>query len=357
MSRNLPAAFLTALTSKSVQPALFFEAEFADGWLRLWSGLGDIETFKTWRTPGTVRNRVTNSEPTLAQLSTGSGITAGTVFGGFLNVIQFGNAAVSRWAYVAPTGIAAGASVTLSVYVIMDDGLAPVVGLQNASADFCLVIGGNLVPQSGTTIENIGGGIFRISGTLTVATANHPHNGIVKYSFNSARPFRASGYDVEVGPRTGYQRVVAGVVTEQIGNVYTGAGLLLGFSEIEESRDVVASGMSVSLSAIPAGAMARAISLAQQGAPGRIYLGLMQIASSGVTLVADPVILMAGILNFPRVQGGAVINLTYENRLADLTRSRELRYTDEAQQLLYPGDRGFEYTTSIQQKAVWGGGS
>ena len=38
--------------------------------------------------------------------------------------------------------------------------------------------------------------------------------------------------------------------------------------------------------------------------------------------------------------------------LIDLTVARTWRYTHENQQVLYPGDLGFEYVTSIQDRAI-----
>lgn len=44
MSRDLTLAFATALTDQSLRPVIFFEGQFATGWVRIWSGLGDV----TW---------------------------------------------------------------------------------------------------------------------------------------------------------------------------------------------------------------------------------------------------------------------------------------------------------------------
>ncbi|MBW6496655.1 MAG: hypothetical protein K0B16_19275, partial [Burkholderiaceae bacterium] len=42
MSRDLTPAFAAALAEADLRPALFFEGQFASGWLRLWTGLGEI---------------------------------------------------------------------------------------------------------------------------------------------------------------------------------------------------------------------------------------------------------------------------------------------------------------------------
>jgi hypothetical protein len=141
------------------------------------------------------------------------------------------------------------------------------------------------------------------------------------------------------------------------GQTWTGAGNLVGFSGIEEGSDIVARGASVTLSGVPASLVSLAISDAQQGLPGRCWVGLL---APDATIIVDPVLAFAGRLDVPTITDGVetcTITITYESRLIDLNRPRELRYTDEAQQQLYPGDRGFEYVTTIQDKELrWGRG-
>ncbi len=42
MSRDLTVAFATALADQSLRPVIFFEGQFATGWVRIWSGLGEV---------------------------------------------------------------------------------------------------------------------------------------------------------------------------------------------------------------------------------------------------------------------------------------------------------------------------
>lgn len=139
------------------------------------------------------------------------------------------------------------------------------------------------------------------------------------------------------------------------GRDWAGAGVLLGIGEMEETLDVVAAGTSVSLSGVPLDLVQGVIDEAQQGAVGRIYLGLMDEADA---LICDPVLVFGGRLDVPSITDGAessTITISYESRLVDLQTPRELRYTHESQQLLYPGDLGFEYVASIQDREIrWG---
>lgn len=136
---------------------------------------------------------------------------------------------------------------------------------------------------------------------------------------------------------------------------WTGAGTLIGVSEIEETTDVVASGITVALSGVAPQSVALAITDAQQGLPGKIWIGLLDAAGA---IIVDPVEVFAGRLDVPQVTDGTescTITISYESRLIDLSRAREFRYTHESQQALFPGDKGFEYVAGLQQKEItWG---
>ena len=139
------------------------------------------------------------------------------------------------------------------------------------------------------------------------------------------------------------------------GEVWSGAGALMAFGEIEETNGIVASGVTVSLSGVPLEMVVTAITEARQGAPGRIWFGF---CNKDWELVADPELVFAGLLDVPRItEDGetATISITYESQLIDLQRSREWRYAHESQQQIAPGDRGFEFVTSIQDIDIkWG---
>lgn len=132
------------------------------------------------------------------------------------------------------------------------------------------------------------------------------------------------------------------------GKTWHGGGDLLAVSEIEETNGVVASGVSVSLSGISPDNILLAINEARQGAAGRIWIGF---CDADWELVGTPELLFAGLLDVPQISDSgdsAIITISYESQLIDLQRPREWRYTHESQQILVPGDRGFEFVTSIQ---------
>ncbi len=157
---------------------------------------------------------------------------------------------------------------------------------------------------------------------------------------------------------TGWLRLWSGLgETTWNGHTWAGAGSLLGIGGIDERGEVVASGTTISLSGVPLDMVQLAIGEARQGLPGRIWLALL---GEGGSIIADPVQAFAGRLDVPQITDDAetcTVTLSYESRLIDLTTPRSWRYTHESQQALYPGDRGFEYVTAIQDKEVtWGRG-
>ena len=141
------------------------------------------------------------------------------------------------------------------------------------------------------------------------------------------------------------------------GKTWTGVGVLLGLGALEETSDVVASGTTVSLSGVPLDLVGLAIDEARQGQAGRIWLALL---TEERTVIADPVQAFSGRLDVPELQEDGQscrITISYESRLIDLSVPRNWRYTHESQQVLHPGDRGFEHVTAIQdQEITWGRG-
>lgn len=77
-----------------------------------------------------------------------------------------------------------------------------------------------------------------------------------------------------------------------------------------------------------------------------------------VALIDDPVLAFQGqtdsvVINEGRDSSQIVINV--ENRLLRLEKTNERRYTSEDQERISPGDKGFDYVESIQEKEIlWG---
>lgn len=141
------------------------------------------------------------------------------------------------------------------------------------------------------------------------------------------------------------------------GHTWTGVGVLGGVSSVEETAEVKAAGVTVSLSGIDSDTLSAALNAARQGAPGKIYLAFLDSAGA---LVGQPYPAFSGRLDVPTIDEGgetSAISFTYESRLADLERPRERRFTPDDQRIDYPDDKGLDYVPGLQDKTfTWGTG-
>jgi hypothetical protein len=366
VSRVFSPEFGAALGRPDVHMALFFEGEFASGTLRLWSGLGEIEVFRQW-VPAAVRRNLLRftqefDNPAWTTIIGGTGVApivtpnAGIAPDGTMTADQIvfnagSGTSLANFSLRAQTVQGPGGQYRPSIWLRTVSGTAEIVVYMSAVSTFRkLTVTSEWQQFSPPTPNAVPAGnvtfVFGVRPGLSGSGAMNPSATVLAW-----------GAQLDSGTEpTPHQRVDAGPTAfDLVGDIYSGAGNLLGVGDIDESRDIVAAGTTVGLSSVPPELIAAAISEAQQGAPGRIYLGLFERRVDGLFPIGDPVLLFAGLLNVPRLQGllQGRINIDYENRLVDLLRPRELRYNDQTQKSLYPGDRAFEYVTAIQQRFGW----
>lgn len=140
---------------------------------------------------------------------------------------------------------------------------------------------------------------------------------------------------------------------------YIGTGHLLQISEIQETQDIAATGMTLQMSGIPSGLLALALTEPYQGRTCKVYLGFMTSWESPDTS-PDTMEMFSGYMDQMTIEEGpdtSTISMSIENRLIDLQRPRNRRYTSENQKIRYPSDKGFDFVESLQdQKLSWGGG-
>ena len=141
------------------------------------------------------------------------------------------------------------------------------------------------------------------------------------------------------------------------GNVFTGGADLLDVGPVEETIDLVASGQRITLSGSPASLLGSILTDNFQGRDMKLWIGFLDSAGA---LIANAVLLFSGPLDQAEaIEGGeeAVIVITAENRLVDMHRDRDRRYTGEDQKQVYPDDLGLDYVESMQEKDIrWAGG-
>lgn len=133
---------------------------------------------------------------------------------------------------------------------------------------------------------------------------------------------------------------------------WVGAGNLLGISDITETADLRAEGITLSLSGLSSTTIAIALAQARLGLAGSVWFGVMTAAGA---VIADPYLAFKGKLDVPTIEDNGdtcVISVSYEHQLVDLERPRIRRFTHEDQQIDHPGDLGFEYMSGLQEQVL-----
>lgn len=157
--------------------------------------------------------------------------------------------------------------------------------------------------------------------------------------------------------QSGAVRVWTGIGTKSWGgNNYTGLGHLGTVAPIQETEDTRANGVSFQLSGVPSALVATMFGDNYQGRDVKLWLGALDAAGA---VVADPYLLFFGRMDNLEIDDGAdtaAIRIAAESRMADLQRSNERRYTQQDQQIDFPGDDGLKYMPTAQSTPfMWGG--
>lgn len=136
---------------------------------------------------------------------------------------------------------------------------------------------------------------------------------------------------------------------------WIGLGHLGTISAIEESSEIKATNVTFQLTGIDPADLRQALGEVRQGNPVQLWFGTL---GDNNNVIADPLQIFAGRMDVPTIDEGtatSTISLSVENRLIDLNRSRERRYTNQDQQIDHPGDLGFRYVQLIQNwNGTWG---
>lgn len=140
-----------------------------------------------------------------------------------------------------------------------------------------------------------------------------------------------------------------------------GVGDFGGVTALREGTSVRAENIQVTLSGIPMGhpdlpdPIATMLNDLRQGKPATVYLGAL--TEAGVVIV-DPFQVRRGLIDLAEISNDgktAAIRLQIESEFAPGRRANISRYTHEDQIDRHPGDLGFVYVESIQEKVVvWG---
>ena len=176
-------------------------------------------------------NLCTNSDGNAATYTV-SNTADGTAVPGFTNGIAFGNNSVQRSAFKT-VSMTSGTTYSVSVFVQMDDGGAPVVGTANNAGDFCL-LSEVLTHTSAALVSYIGNGVYRVSSSRACVSSAAWYCGVKKYTGQSARTFRITGIQVETGLRATSYIATTGSTASRSADVLT---VPLWVNNVKDSQD------------------------------------------------------------------------------------------------------------------------
>lgn len=136
-----------------------------------------------------------------------------------------------------------------------------------------------------------------------------------------------------------------------------GAGDLLSVSDLNETSDLTASGLSIRLVA-STDFVTVLRDREYQGYPVKVYLGITEVYADGRMYTPKTSMIFDGFIDqmlFSITENAVVITLKAESKLIRLAKSSNRSYTQEDQIAEYPNDKGFEYMNNLQDREVlWG---
>lgn len=139
-------------------------------------------------------------------------------------------------------------------------------------------------------------------------------------------------------------------------NDYLGIGHLLGFSDIEESAEVMVSSVTLSLSGVDRSWISRVLNHAYIDRTVKIYLAFLNEAQE---LVVDPVLIFEGRMDAPVINedpesGESSVAVNVTNAWVDFSRKSGRHTNHEEQQIFFPNDKGFEFSSEVVKEIKWG---
>ena len=175
-------------------------------------------------------------------------------------------------------------------------------------------------------------------------------------SSSQTRPFYAVEflYSLPLRMWTGYGEFVI------LGNDYLGLGNLVSISQVSESADIKATGITINVSGLDTSILSAGFNETQQGTIVNVYFGVLTTTSNALAIVDTPYQIFSGTVDTVNIsEEGDVSSIQYgiESKLISLEKALDFRYTDQDQKFFFPNDKGLEFVDDLQDKTIdWGGG-
>ena len=138
--------------------------------------------------------------------------------------------------------------------------------------------------------------------------------------------------------------------------VYEGAGTLLSIGDISDSAELKSDGVTVAISGMDTTVLGYALTENYQNRPITIYMGYLDGGGekvSGVMTAFKGRMQAITITDDP--QGASTVVVESENRLVDLRRPSNLRYTKESQKFIDSTDTAFNRVQQVQKQEIYWG--
>ena len=138
--------------------------------------------------------------------------------------------------------------------------------------------------------------------------------------------------------------------------VYEGAGTLLSIGDISDSAELKSDGVTVAISGMDTTVLGYALTENYQNRPITIYMGYLDGGGekvSGVMTAFKGRMQAITITDDP--QGASTVVVESENRLVDLRRPSNLRYTKESQKFIDSTDTAYNRVQQVQKQEIYWG--
>jgi hypothetical protein len=140
------------------------------------------------------------------------------------------------------------------------------------------------------------------------------------------------------------------------GVTYSALGGLLKIAKIKEEAEVVISKMRITLDGVGPTWISYLLGRNYIDRKIDVYLALIDNAGN---IIDDPVVIFDGRIDSPQIsedprKGTATVSLSAANAWIDFTRITGRHTNHQDQQVFFPGDLGFEFTSEVEKDITWG---
>lgn len=141
-------------------------------------------------------------------------------------------------------------------------------------------------------------------------------------------------------------------------HTYIGASSLLGFSDIEESVQIMVSKVTISLSGVDQVWIGKVLSQNYMDREVKIFTGFLS-TTPPYMITNTPILVFEGRIDQPLIEedfttGKSTVSISATNSWVDFERDTGRHFNNEEQQVYFAGDKGLEYTSRSVEDVIWG---